>query len=146
MNEDDQELVALIDNELDETRKSRLLARLDEDVALRKRYETLRDAKDPLRAAFEGLLEQAPLARLREAIPPEIPTRQAPDVSDSAFASLPRVCDRPPGCRSRGMDRGDLAPPATSEDWRAAVVNTRTSIRTKPSLLCTPTPHCRRSS
>jgi hypothetical protein len=40
---DDTELVALIDNELDEEAKGRLLARLAEEEGLRKRYEALRE-------------------------------------------------------------------------------------------------------
>jgi negative regulator of sigma E activity len=39
---DDTELVALIDNELDEEAKGHLLARLAEDKELRKRHEALR--------------------------------------------------------------------------------------------------------
>ena len=44
MEDQDQELVALIDNELDKDRKSRLLVRLEEDAVLRARYEALREA------------------------------------------------------------------------------------------------------
>ena len=44
MADEDAEIVALIDNELDVVAKSRMLARLVEDETLRKRYEELRDA------------------------------------------------------------------------------------------------------
>ena len=44
MAEEDAELVALLDNELDEDAKGRLLARLAKDEALRERYEALREA------------------------------------------------------------------------------------------------------
>ena len=86
MTDEDQELVALIDNELDEDRRNRLLARLEEDPALRARYEALRDAGAPIAAAFDALLEQAPVARLRQAIPSETAVRRP----DWPCASSPR--------------------------------------------------------
>ena len=89
MADEDEILVALIDGELDEDRSRGLLARLETDAALRARYEALRDAKAPIGAAFEALLERAPLARLRTAIPPE-----------AAASSMPRR-----RCRSTGRGR-----------------------------------------
>jgi anti-sigma factor RsiW len=76
MSDDDAELVALIDNELDESRRNALLARLAADERLRQRYEQLRQTSAPLAAAFDALLEQAPLARLRAALPAGEPVRQ----------------------------------------------------------------------
>ena len=69
MSDDDAELVALIDNELDEGRRTALMARLAADEGLRRRYGALRDAGAPLAASFDELLRQAPLARLRAALP-----------------------------------------------------------------------------
>lgn len=71
MAEEDAELVALIDNELDAGAKSRVLARLAEDKTLRVRYEVLRETGEPIAQAFEALIENAPLDRLRAALPPE---------------------------------------------------------------------------
>jgi anti-sigma factor RsiW len=71
MAEEDAELVALIDNELDAGAKSRLLARLAKDKTLQVRYEVLRKAGAPIAQAFEALIENAPLDRLRAALPPE---------------------------------------------------------------------------
>jgi anti-sigma factor RsiW len=71
MAKEDAELVALIDNELDAGAKSRVLARLAEDKTLRARYEVLRKAGVPIAHAFEALIENAPLDRLRAALPPE---------------------------------------------------------------------------
>src|SRR5260370_24632466 len=71
MAEEDAELIALIDNELDEAAKARVLARLTEDAALRQRYEALRESGAPIAAAFDALIEKAPLHRLRAALPPE---------------------------------------------------------------------------
>jgi anti-sigma factor RsiW len=78
MTDDDAELVALIDNELDEDRRSALLARLAADEELRRRYDELREAGAPIAASLDALLEQAPLARLRAMVPTERPIRQPP--------------------------------------------------------------------
>jgi anti-sigma factor RsiW len=69
MSDDDAELVALIDNELDEGRRTALLARLAADEWLRQRYEELWQTSAPIVASFDALLEQAPLTRLRSALP-----------------------------------------------------------------------------
>jgi anti-sigma factor RsiW len=71
MPDDDGQLAALIDNELDQESKARLLARLGQDEALRERLEELRRERARLVTAFDALLEQAPLAKLRAAIPQE---------------------------------------------------------------------------
>jgi anti-sigma factor RsiW len=76
MTDDDAELVALIDNELDESSRNALLARLAADERLRQRYEELREAGAPLAASLDALLEQAPLARLRASLPSDKPVRQ----------------------------------------------------------------------
>jgi anti-sigma factor RsiW len=69
MNEDDAELVALIDNELDEGSRSALVARLAADERLRQRCDELRAAGAPIAGSLEALLSQAPLDRLRAALP-----------------------------------------------------------------------------
>ena len=69
MPDDEERLAALIDNELDEDEKSALLARLAQDEGLRNRLEALRQDRARLVASFDALLAQAPLARLRAAIP-----------------------------------------------------------------------------
>jgi anti-sigma factor RsiW len=76
MSDDDAELVALIDNELDESRRTALLARLAADDGLRQRYEEFRQTGAPLAASLDELLTQAPLARLRSALPVDSPVRQ----------------------------------------------------------------------
>jgi anti-sigma factor RsiW len=76
MTDDDAELVALIDNELDEDRRSALLARLAADEELRRRYDELREAGAPIAASLDALLEQAPLARLSAMLPTDRPIRQ----------------------------------------------------------------------
>jgi anti-sigma factor RsiW len=66
---DDAEFVALIDNELNEEEKRRLLARLVEDEGLRNRYEELRDAGVLIAASLDALIKNAPLPRLRAMLP-----------------------------------------------------------------------------
>ncbi len=75
MSDDDARLVALIDDELDDRSRTTLLARLAVDEDLRQRYEELRLTSAPLAASFDRLLEGAPLARLRAALPPDEATR-----------------------------------------------------------------------
>ena len=124
MTEDDAELVALIDNELDESRRTALLARLAADEQLRRRYDELREAGAPIAASLEALLEQAPLARLRAALPPDGPVRQpSRQLSGIALREL-----------AAGIVIGLLAAGAAAwvalsfgllgerQDWRAAVV------------------------
>jgi len=69
MPDNDERLAALIDNELDEEEKRALLERLDQDEALRDRLAALRGDRARLVASFDALLGQAPLERLRAAIP-----------------------------------------------------------------------------
>jgi anti-sigma factor RsiW len=76
MSDDDAELVALIDNELDEARRAALRARLAADEGLRQRYEQLRQAGAPLAASLDALLAEAPLARLRAALPSDALPRE----------------------------------------------------------------------
>ena len=124
MSDEDAELVALIDNELDEDDKGRVLRRLADNVALRQRFEALRDAGAPIAASLDALLDKAPLARLRAALPRE---------------DAPRAARRPLGWiafreLAAGIVIGLLAAGAAAwvalssaphedrEDWRAAVV------------------------
>jgi anti-sigma factor RsiW len=78
MADEDAELVALIDNELDESSRQALLARLAADEGLRRRYDELREAGAPMREAFDALLERAPVGRLRAALPPDLAARRPP--------------------------------------------------------------------
>jgi anti-sigma factor RsiW len=79
--EDDLRLVALLDDELDEAEAAGLRARLAEDPALQQRLERLREVGPALRAAFDILLADAPVARLAARL-------AAPSV---AASGLPRL-------------------------------------------------------
>jgi anti-sigma factor RsiW len=59
----------LIDNELGETARGELLARLEQDEAMRERLEALQHSRPQIVAAFDSLLEQVPLARLSASLP-----------------------------------------------------------------------------
>jgi anti-sigma factor RsiW len=123
MAEGDEELVALIDNELDERSKSRLLARLAEDVELRKRYDALREAGAPIGPAFDALLQKAPLARLRQAIPSNLPRQARGPFARIAFRELAAgvligFLAAAAAWFAFGFSRGD-----NDDDWRSAVVD-----------------------
>jgi anti-sigma factor RsiW len=124
MADEDAELVALIDDELDEVAKGRLLTRLTADEALRKRYEELRDAGAPIAAAFDALVEKAPLPRLRAALPPQ----RAPREASRPFAGItPRelaaaIVSFLLGAGAAAWITMSVAPRGEHEDWRAAVV------------------------
>jgi anti-sigma factor RsiW len=122
MSDDDAELVALIDNELDESSRAALLARLAADGHLRQRYDELRQTGAPLAASFDALLEQAPLARLRAALSADEPARSPSrrfalrDLA-AAFVIGLLVAGAAAWAASKlGLSGGGR------EDWRTAVV------------------------
>ena len=121
MAEEDVELVALLDNELDEDAKGRLLARLAKDEALRKRYEALREAKAQITASFDALLEMAPLARLRAALPPDS-SRPPSGAAGIAFRELAAGIVVGLLAATAAWVALGFAPWGEQEDWRAAVV------------------------
>jgi anti-sigma factor RsiW len=135
MSDDDAELVALIDNELDDGRRTALLARLATDERLRLRYEELRQAGAPLAASFDELLGQAPLARLRAALPAAEPLRQP----SRRFAGL-ALRDLAAGFVLGLLVAGAAAWAASTlgllggkEDWRSAVTE-YTELYTKETF------------
>ncbi len=67
---DDERLIALIDDELDDEERVNLSARLVADEPLRARFEALSRSREELASALDALLDQAPVERLRAAIPP----------------------------------------------------------------------------
>jgi hypothetical protein len=73
----DAQLVALLDGELDEETASRLLARIASDANLQNRYDALREVGSWLASAFDWLLEEAPVSRLRTVLQRERPGRKA---------------------------------------------------------------------
>jgi anti-sigma factor RsiW len=121
---DDAALVALIDNELDESTTKALLARLATDERLRRRCDELREAGAPITVSLNSLLGQAPLARLRAALPVDGPARPA----SGRFARI-ALRELAAGLAIGLLVAGLAAWAALSfgllnerEDWRSAVV------------------------
>jgi anti-sigma factor RsiW len=125
MTDEDAELVALIDNELDEVAKGRLLKRLTADEALRKRYEELRDSGASIAAAFDALIEKAPLPRLRAALPRR---QSGPRTASRPFAWITLrelaacIVSFLLGVGATAWIAMSVAPRGEPEDWHAAVV------------------------
>jgi anti-sigma factor RsiW len=142
MTEDDAELVALIDNELDEISKSRLLARLHADEALSRRYEALRAVGAPIAAAFDALLENAPVARLSAALRFADP-RRAPARRTARFALRELAAGIAIGLLVAGAAASiglSLAPHPDGKDWRAAIVEYMSLYSADTFALANPDP------
>jgi anti-sigma factor RsiW len=121
MSDDDAELVALIDNELDESHRTALLARLAADEQLRRRYEEFRQTGAPLAASLDELLTQAPLPRLRAALPAEEALRQ-PSRRFGAIALRELAAGVVIGLLVAGAVAWAFGLFNGREDWRSAVV------------------------
>jgi anti-sigma factor RsiW len=66
--DDDAQLVAFIDRQLDENARSALEARLARDALLRERLARLQEGGRPFAPAFQALLDAAPVERLQAAL------------------------------------------------------------------------------
>lgn len=124
MSDDDADLVALIDNELDADSRHRLLARIEREADLRARYDALRASRPQIEAAFEALLARAPVDRLKAAIPKEAaPPRRGGFFRGLALREL--AAGFAAGLIVAGLAAlaaFNLAP-GSEDDWRAAVVD-----------------------
>ena len=127
--DDDQDLTALIDGELEEPRRSALMARIENDPALKSRFEALRAAGVNASSAFDRMLADAPLARLRAALPPEPPRLAASTPARRNWGARGFALRE----LAAGLAIGFLAaaalawatlggPPREDEDWRSAVL------------------------
>jgi anti-sigma factor RsiW len=135
MSHEDAEIVALIDNQLDRGARARLLARLAADETLRQRYEQLREAGTPIAAAFDSLLDIAPLRRLRAALEPE-PALRVPvrPLARIAFRDLAAgIVGFLLGVGAAAWIALSVAPFADAGDWRSAVEN-YTNLYTKETF------------
>jgi anti-sigma factor RsiW len=88
--DDDALLVAFIDRELDESARHALEARLAADADLRARLTLLQNGGRPFAPAFQALLDEAPVERLKAAIAAFDP-REAPPVRRSPTFRLSRL-------------------------------------------------------
>ncbi len=121
MPDDEERLTALIDNELDGEQKVALLERLTQDEALRDRLATLRRDRDRLVASFDALLAQAPLERLRAAIPgaeAELPALR----KRGSFGWLELAAGLAIGFLIAAAASWVMGSHGEQDDWRQAVV------------------------
>ena len=147
MSNDDAKLVALTDNELDEDARPALLARLAADDQLRQRYENAgkRAARSPPRLA--RCLSTHP-ARLRAALLPDHPRRQAPrrfrgiTLRELAAGVIVRVLA---ASAAHGSHRA-LGCLADKKIGAPRSPNTRISTRRKHSVVSIQRLQCRRRS
>jgi anti-sigma factor RsiW len=150
MTGDDTELVALIDNELDEEAKGRLLARLAGDDGRRKRYEELRDTGVLIASSLDALIENAPLPRLR-AVLPSLGAARAGRWPFSGVALRDLAAGFVVGLLAAGLAawvafRIVLRPQAIGVTGGRRSRNMWSSIRTRPSRSGTPTKLSKRRS
>ena len=113
------------------------MARLAADERLRQRYEELRQTGAPIAASFDALLSQAPLARLRAALPLDSPVHQP----SGRFAGI-ALRQLAAGIVIGLFAAGAAAWVALSfgllrqrDDWRSAVAEYATYTRRRPSVL-----------
>jgi anti-sigma factor RsiW len=124
---EDERLIALIDNELDDEARAALAARLAEDAALRTRLDDLRRSRGRITAAFDALLGQAPIEKLRSALPP-IKAAALPSTPHARFAWRELAAGITIGAVLTGIAAwaalGSLGSPTpeAQEDWRSAVL------------------------
>ncbi len=135
MKDKDAEIVALIDNRLDQRARTRLLARLATDEKLRQRYEELREAGAPIAASFDWLIENAPLPRLRAALEAElavqVPVRPLAPISFRDLAA--GIVGFLLGAAAAAWIALSVPPSADEGDWRSAVEN-YTNLYTKETF------------
>jgi anti-sigma factor RsiW len=117
--DDDALLTALIDGELDDADAAAINARLAAEPALAQRLADIRNAQLPLRAAFEVLAGEAPVARMAARLQPALsaPTRaQRTMPTRAAMAAAIGL-----GLFVGGILLGHVTGSGEAESWRTAV-------------------------
>src|SRR4051794_13501126 len=85
----DEELTALLDGQLAEPQRSEVFGRLASDAGLQDRFSALARTRGALDASFTALLAQAPVARMRAALPKRAPVFPSARIAASlAIAAL----------------------------------------------------------
>ena len=122
--DNDAQLVALLDGELDEETGSRLLARIASDANLRNRYDALREAGSRLAWAFDWLLEEAPLSLLRTTLQRERPGLKAwPPLALVPFRAMTFAVALCIVAAGVGAWLALISTTSSNEDWRSAVAD-----------------------
>ena len=125
--DDDRQLTAYLDGELDAAERAALDARLGADPTLRARLDALRAAADRTRLAFATLLETAPLADMRTRLEGALaasPARSAPPWRRrvAAIAAAAALVAFAAGLGAGRWSVGSGDGLAERDDWRQAVV------------------------
>jgi anti-sigma factor RsiW len=137
--DDDASLIALVDGKLEGEARDALTTRLEADSELRARLERLAAGGLPFRSAFDAVLDEAPVTRMRarlDAIADAGPAARLGaflPLKDKTRESAPRLT----GIRLREVAAGigvcllaagvgawialNLGPSGAEEDWRLAV-------------------------
>ena len=115
---DDALLTALIDGELPDADVAALRARLAREPGLLGRLELLRSSQLPFAAAFEPLLAQAPLDRLRAGL--HMPAPEAREARWPRRAMFGALCA---SLFALGVLAGRMAFQGKPDTWRTAVDN-----------------------
>src|SRR5579863_7156805 len=68
----DEDLTALLDGQLGESERTEVIRRVAAEPRLQDRLHALARARGPLDAAFAAMLADAPVARLRAALPTQL--------------------------------------------------------------------------
>jgi len=122
--DNDAQLVALLDGELDEETGSRLLGRIASDANLQNRYDALREAGSWLAWAFDWLLEEAPLSRLRTTLQRERPGLKAwPPLALVPFRAMTFAVALCIVAAGVGAWLALISTTSSNEDWRSAVAD-----------------------
>ncbi len=125
--DDDRELTAYLDGELDDAERAALEARLRNDPTLRARLDALSAAADRTRLAFATLLETAPLADMRTRLDAALaapPARARPPARRRvvAIAAAAAIVAFGAGLTAGRWSVGFGGGLAERDDWRQAVV------------------------
>jgi anti-sigma factor RsiW len=127
--QDDRELTAYLDGELDDVERAALDQRLINDPALRARLESLRPAAERTRLAFAALLDTAPIAEMRTRLDAALAAPRAPTPAPpswrrrvAAIAAAAAIVAFGAGLTAGRLSVGSGDIFAQRDDWRQSVV------------------------
>ena len=125
--EDDRELTAYLDGELDDVERAALDQRLIDEPMLRARLEDLRPAAEHTRLAFAALLDTAPIADMRTRLDAALAAPRAPAAPPwrqrvAAIAAAVAIVAFGAGLTAGRLSVGSGDVVAQHDDWRQSVV------------------------
>ena len=119
----DAALLALLDGELSDPERARMLARLESEPALRDRWEALQESGSRLRVGFDALLGDAPTERMRARLARALAVR--PPSPRAEWRKRAAVAAVAAGLVAVGFFAAQFVGPVArppKEGWRQAVV------------------------